>query len=676
KQSLFARSEASELMDGAADFGGGGGGGDDATPRGAGFVEPTVRKNFADTALWVANLGVKDDGVAEVELDMPENLTTWKARVWVMSAGTRVGQGQAEIVTAKDLIVRLQAPRFFVQKDEVVLSANVHNYLKSPKRAEVTLQLEGGCLEPLVGEGKTGGLVNEPNLAASTLTQTVHVEPGGEQRVDFRVRVASPGSATVRMLARTDEESDATQMSFPVYVHGMLKTESFAGAIRPSASAASVSFTVPQERIPEQSRVEIRYSPSVAGAMVDALPYLTDFPYGCTEQTLNRFLPTVITQRVLIAMGLNLKDIAAKRTNLNAQEIGDDRARAAARQNGTRLNPVFDEAVVLAMTRAGVTKLANQQLPDGGWGWFSGYGEQSGPHTTATVVHGLQIARANDVALPPGVLERGVEWLKLYEARQVQMLKNAPGNVSPSKNASDNLDAFVFMVLSDAGHVNGDMREFLYRDRSSLSVYCLAQLGLALHRQKGQEEKLAMVLRNLSQYVVQDEENQTAYLKLPESGRYWWYWYGSDTEANAYYLKLLAKTDGKGELPARLAKYLVNSRRNASYWNSTRDTALCVEALADFIAASGEGKPDMKVAVQVDGKVVKEVAINAANLFSFDNKVVLEGPEVTPGAHRIEFTRTGTGPLYFNAYVTNFTLEEPITKAGLEIRVQRKYYRL
>ena len=60
--------------------------------------------------------------------------------------------------------------------------------------------------------------------------------------------------------------------------------------------------------------------------MVDALPYLADYPYGCTEQTLNRFLPTVITQRILLNMGLDLKQIASKQTNLNAQEIGDDRA--------------------------------------------------------------------------------------------------------------------------------------------------------------------------------------------------------------------------------------------------------------------------------------------------------------------------------------------------------------
>jgi len=38
--------------------------------------------------------------------------------------------------------------------------------------------------------------------------------------------------------------------------------------------------------------------------------------------------------------------------------------------------------------------------------------------------------------------------------------------------------------------------------------------------------------------------------------------------------------------------------------------------------------------------------------------------------------KKGQGPLYFNGYLTNFTLEDPITRAGLEIQVQRKYYRL
>ena len=46
-----------------------------------------------------------------------------------------------------------------------------------------------------------------------------------------------------------------------------------------------------------------------------------------------------------------------------------------------------------------------------------------------------------------------------------------------------------------------------------------------------------MIVRNISQYLVEDDENQTAYLNLP--GGSWWYWYGSEFETHAYYLKLL-----------------------------------------------------------------------------------------------------------------------------------------
>jgi hypothetical protein len=40
--------------------------------------------------------------------------------------------------------VRLQAPRFFVERDQVVLTANVHNYLKTDKRVKVALQIGDG----------------------------------------------------------------------------------------------------------------------------------------------------------------------------------------------------------------------------------------------------------------------------------------------------------------------------------------------------------------------------------------------------------------------------------------------------------------------------------------------------------------------------------------------------
>ncbi|MCE9605012.1 MAG: alpha-2-macroglobulin [Planctomycetia bacterium] len=620
-------------------------------------VQPTIRSNFADTALWIGALETNSDGIATAKLNMPENLTSWKIRTWAMGAGTNVGEASREVVTTKNLLVRLQAPRFFVEKDEVVLSANVHNYLKTKKSVQVVLELEGPTLKPL-----------------DESTRTIEIEAGGEMRVDWRVKAVAEGEAVVRMKGLTDEESDAVEMKFPVYVHGMLKTESFSGVVRPEDTSGKITFTVPDQRRVERSRLEVRYSPTLAGAMVDALPYLVDYPYGCTEQTLSRFLPAAITQKILIDMQLDLKKIQAKRTNLNAQEIGDDRKRAEQWKQFDR-NPVFDQSEVAKMVKAGVQRLTDMQCSDGGWGWFSGYGEHSYPHTTAYVVHGFQMALENDVPLLPGVLDRGIQWLVRYQAEQVRLLKNYQNKAKTDfKAKADNLDAFVFMVLVDAGQKSGEMLAFLDRDRPELSVYALSMYGLALHK-LAEADKLAEVLKNISQYVVEDDENQTAYLNLPDNN-YWWNWYGSENEAMAYYLKLLSKTDPKGRVAPRLVKYLLNNRKHGSYWKSTRDTALCIESLADYLKASGESKPALTIEVWLDVTKRKEVKVDAENLFSFDNKFVLEGAEVASGRHTLELRKRGAGPIYFNAYQTDFTLEDFITKAGLEVKVERKFYKL
>lgn len=622
------------------------------------LVKPLVRTKFADSAHWSAAIRTDSAGLAEVGFRMPENLTGWKVVVWSLGHGTKVGQGSVEVVTRKDLILRLQAPRFFVETDEVVLSANIHNYLNNQKTARVNLELDGGCLALLKGE-----------KPATSIT----IDPGGETRVDWRVAVVKEGQAVIRMQALTDEESDAVQMQFPVHVHGMTKQVPKSGVIRAEKTQAAVLFEVPAERRVAQSRLELRYSPTLAGAMVDALPYLASYPYGCTEQTLNRFLPTVITQQILLKMGLDLQAIKEKRTNLNSQETGDDRQRAGQWQR-FEVNPVFDPEMTAAMARAGVKRLSGMQLSDGGWGWFSGYGERSYPHTTAYVVHGLQIARANGVVLPPGVLEQGIAWLQNYQNTQIEQLRRFDSRQKDAKRRADNLDALVYMVLVDENIDGSQMRDYLYRDRNHLAVYAKAMFGLTLHKIRD-SAKLAMILGNIEQYLVEDDENQSAYLNLPNQS-YWWYWYGSEYEAHGYYLKLLSRTDPHGQKASRLVKYLLNNRKHATYWKSTRDTAVVVEAMAEYLVNSGEDRPDLTLDIYFDDIKRKTVRIRAADLFTFDNKFILEGADITSGAHTLRLEKSGRGSVYFNAYLDYFTLEDFIPAAGLEIKVERRVYRL
>lgn len=632
------------------------------------LVAPTVRTNFADSAFWTAALETNQNGEAEISLKMPENLTTWKIKAWAMGSATQVGEAETEVITRKNLILRAQTPRFLVQTDQIVLSAIVHNYLDSEKSVQIKVE--------------TGD-----NLAtADAVSKTVAIPSKGETRVDWLFTAKSEGEAAVKMFALTDEESDAMEVKFPIVIHGIMKQDSFSGAISPqkaepgkadgkqNIASQTIEFTVPDQRKEEQSRLEVRYSPTLAGAMLDAVPYLVDYPYGCTEQTLNRFLPAAITQKVVRDMGVDISTLEQKYTNLNAQEIGAAQERAK-QWNKTKCNPVFNPIEMDKIVKDGVERISNMQCADGGWGWFSGSGEYSFPHTTAVVVHGLFTARASDVRVSDEVFNRGVDWLQRYESEQITLLENALIEKKPEglrwKSSADNLDALIYDILAECGKHNPKMGEFLYRDRTKLSPYALALIGLAYDKTE-QVEKRDMVIRNLSQFLRQDDENQTAYLEL---GCPYWYWYGSEIEAQAWYLKLLCRTN-QTELASRLVKYLLNNRKHATYWNSTRDTALVLESFAEYLKKTGEMSPDMTVEVILDGKTVKTVKINAENLFAFDGSYILEGVNLTGGKHTLELKRTGNGPLYFNAYVSYFTLEDFIPASGLEIKVQRKYYKL
>lgn len=626
------------------------------------LVEPTVRTEFADTAYWDGSLETNSDGIAEIEFAMPENLTTWKVSAWAMGHGARVGHGSAEVVTRKNLLVRLQTPRFLVERDEAVFSANVHNYLGEDKEVTVRLELEGKALE-----------------APSQMQRKIRVPAGGDQRVDWRVKAIAEGDAVARALALTDEESDAMQVETPVRVHGIEQMNAYSGVIALDERSGAFEIDVPSDRRPEQTRLVVEYSPTIAGAMVDALPYLIDYPHGCTEQTLNRFLPAVVTQRTLQRMDVDLAAVREKRANLNPQQLGDPQQRREGWRQFKR-NPVFDPEELKNVVDAGLRRLTDMQLDDGGWGWFSGSGARSSAHTTAIVVRGLLIAQENDVAVVPSVLERGVEWLDTHQDEQLEALRNAQRGEDeaderkPKKEHADNLDALVHLVLTEAGRPNGNMRDFLYRDRLKLAPYGLAMLGVALELEGGQDQERDMVLRNLKQYVVTDHENQTAYLRLPNE--YWWYWYGSEYEAHAFFLKLLAAVEPESDLASGLVKYLLNNRAHATYWNSTRDTALVVEAMADYLAATDQGEPDQTVEVWLDGEKRKEVGITGENLFSFDGALEVEGAALEAGRHTIELRRRGEGRLYYNAYLTNFTTEDDIPAAGLEVRVRRDVYKL
>jgi hypothetical protein len=99
--------------------------------------------------------------------------------------------------------------------------------------------------------------------------------------------------------------------------------------------------------------------------------------------------------------------------------------------------------------------------------------------------------------------------------------------------------------------------------------------------------------------------------------------------------------------------------------------------MSDFVVSSGEGQPDYTLTLDFDnGAVVKTVKITADNFFTCDNRFVLEGVTLGGGKHTLKITKEGAGALYYSTYLRYFTKEEDIKAAGLQLKVERSYFKL
>src|SRR5207253_1898648 len=110
---------------------------------------------------------------------------------------------------------------------------------------------------------------------------TIDVPKDGEKRVDWTVHVLKEGEARIRMTAQAPSAADATEMTFPVLIHGVERSVTKTGVLRPNETKTEVTVSLPQARKPGSSELVVQVNPSLAAIMLDALPYLNDYPYGC-----------------------------------------------------------------------------------------------------------------------------------------------------------------------------------------------------------------------------------------------------------------------------------------------------------------------------------------------------------------------------------------------------------
>ena len=215
--------------------------------------------------------------------------------------------------------------------------------------------------------------------------------------------------------------------------------------------------------------------------------------------------------------------------------------------------------------------------------------------------------------------------------------------------------------------------ETLYNSRGDLNNYGRCLLAMAMHNME-YKDRAKLLLRNVLQFVEKDDSNDTAWVRTPK--QHWWFWWNNDIETNAWTLRAMMAINPDNDLGPRLVKWLLNNRRSGHYWRSTRDTALVIAAMTEYMVVSGEAEPDYNLTVNIDGHPVRQIKVSNKNLFTFDNRVVLYGLQVEPGPHTVTLSKEGKGALYYSCYLSYFTKEEDVKGAGNEIFVTREYYKL
>jgi uncharacterized protein YfaS (alpha-2-macroglobulin family) len=578
---------------------------------GTALVEPVVRKLFKDTAFWQPAVVTGSDGKATVNVQLPDNLTTWRATARAVTTDTRVGVTTSKVVERKDVIMRLAMPRFLTSGDTVTLSGIVHNYLNADKTTQISLNVNGAqLLDPA--------------------QQTVTIPKNGEYRVNWRVSAQQTGDLTLLGKALTDTESDAVEMTMPVVPRGLKQTLGQSVTLSGDADEEK-TFTInlPSNADPRYRTLRIEAAPSVTGTLFGALDYLTSYPYGCTEQTMSSFLPTVIVANTL-------RDV--EQTSIS------------------------DKNNIGRKVKKGLDRLYKFQHDDGGWGWWKD--DETDAFMTAYVVDGLFLASKAGYT---------VDDQRMMKAREKLGGLIINGKTDDGKDIDMETRAFMIYSYSETGGVDARYVDDLFNNRGRLQPYGRALLALTL-KQRGDMNRARGVAAEIERTAAQSdfdahwESKRKPMLDFTEE---------NNIEATALSVKALAQTSPQSPVLAKAARWLVSNRRNGYYWQSTKQTAFAIYGLTDYLKVSQELSPDYALEVYVGDEQVVTQQVTAAEAKSGKTFVITRKNEQVGGSTQVRVVKRGHGVLYLSAALTFATTEEttaPQSASG--IKITREYLRL
>jgi hypothetical protein len=576
------------------------GGRENLVARGGGTSATTPRlprSDFRDTAYWSAHLKTGADGTATATFPFPDNLTKFRFTARGITRAHQVGEVRHQAVVRKPFFVRLAAPRVLQEGNVVAVSGLVHNQTDQAQTVRVSLRTSCPIL-------------------STTAPATIPMLPGDSSRVEYLLSADSPAGAELTFAAESDSgQNDAVRIRIPGRRHGSPFLEGRSGAVAAGAPKEEV-FRIPAQAIPATVTLRLDFDAGIHTAITGALDPLIEYPYGCVEQTMSRFLPAVAARRAL----------------------GEVPER-------------FREKLP-AVLASGLQRLYLLQQPDGSWGWWRG--DSRNAPLSAYVLYGLSTCKKAGVVVDRAAADRAAKFLLERVSQSVFNQPHPAGGRLPLRTP---LDGRIYELLALAE----------YHSAWGLPAVSLKQLiGTMADRSEGasaaDETVLALAAARVGMKDVADVLGRRAERHAP-----------ADVATASFLLQLQAARGG--DLAPTL-RYLL-SRRSGRGWASTIESAYAILGLAAALERPSPAMdlPPGRVEIRVNGQPVQELTLRGAADPSFDGRVFVPAPPAGWGEKAVvTISFEGQGSAFYTASLEALLGGEdraPVS-SGLEIR--REYY--
>ena len=654
-------------------------GGEEGARRAGGPVEGiTARRNFQETAFFQPVVMSGVDGTVKLTFTMPESVTAWRFLGFAHDRKLRSGWVSGETVTARDLMVQANPPRFLREGDEVEMAVKVTNQSEREQRGTARLSFADG----------ESGTAADAALGLTVPEQTFSVPAKESRSLTWRVRVPDgQGFLTWKAVAGTAEVSDGEEGWLPVLSRRVLVRESLPLAmgrvgekqyVFEKLGAAGGSETLRHQGL----SVELTSRPAWAAVM--ALPYLMEFPHECAEQTFNRYYANVLARHLALSdpevrrVFDVWRDVQVEALESPLLKNGDLKTvmmeetpwlREAGKESEQRRNAgvLFDASRLDAETARVLAKLDELQLEDGSWPWFAG--GTTNERITLYVLAGFGKLERLGIKVESKMIDEAVEWADEWLEREYREAVRAD-----RREKGDRLTDLVALWLYGRGALaegrpveDGSKKAleyFLGQARTKWMkkprmVQAQAALGM---KRFGDLEGAGRVLASLRERSVYREE----------TGRYWaekrelWRWEEAPVETQAMMVEAFREIGGDEERAGECVQWLLGQKRTHS-WPTTKATADAVHAVMGGGKAgwSGGGTATVRVGSR---EVVPERREAGTGYF----RERIPAAEITAESARVTMSQTEAGSAWGAVHWVYLEDAEKVTAAGGPLTVRKQ----